>query len=345
MLRVRGQPGVIHPRHRGVRLQPSGQQQRLGALGAHAQVQRLQALEYDPGVEGRQRHTSAFEHGQKLLGDDGLAGTQGAGHHPALPVEVLGARVHDDVGPHRHRPLQAGRGKAVVHGKQRAGVVRQIGQGLDVAHLGQRVGRRLDKEQTRVGAQRSAPGTQIGLRDKSGFHAKLGQIGTDQLDRRAEHGTRTQHMVTGLQQAHAHHQNGRHTRGGADGGLRAFQSGQTLLEAADRGVAIAAIGVAVFFTGEAAGSGLGVGLHIAAGQKQGFRVFPILAGSHGSALGQGIGVQAGWQGFGRHGFFQLKYQETGLGRARREVSCSSSTPPTRAALRRAISAASTSPVT
>ena len=54
--------------------------------------------------------------------------------------------------PKRHRALQRRRGKAVVDRQQRARVVREVGQRADVAHLGQRVGRRFGEQQLRVRA-------------------------------------------------------------------------------------------------------------------------------------------------------------------------------------------------
>ena len=163
VLRVAGQPGVMHPAHGGVVLQPLRQCQRLVRLGAHAQVQGFQALEHHPGVERCQRHAAAFEHRQKLLGDHCLAGAQGTRHDAALAVQILGARVHDDVSPKQHRALQRRRGKAVVQRQQGAGVVGNIGQRLDVAHLGEGVGGRLGKQQPGVAAHRGLPGGGVGL--------------------------------------------------------------------------------------------------------------------------------------------------------------------------------------
>jgi hypothetical protein len=103
---------------------------------------------------------------------------------------------------------------------------------------------------------------------------------------------------------------------------RALEGGQTLLEAGHRGVAVAAIGVALLFAGKAACRGLGVGLHIAAGQEQGFGVFAVLAAVPRRRAAPSVSrCSAGWRGLGDMG--TLQNQESGLGRARRELSCSS----------------------
>ena len=151
----------------------------------------------------------------------------------------------------------------------------------------------LGEQELGVGADGGLPCRQVGLRHKAGLHTEFGEVGADELDGRAEHGTRAQHVVTGLEHAQAQHENRRHARSRADASLSAFERGQALLEAGDRGVAVAAVGVTVFFAREAARRGLGRGLHVAAGQVQGFGVFAIRAARHGLAHGQGVAVPSG----------------------------------------------------
>ena len=103
-----------------------------------------------------------------------------AGHHAALAVEVLGARVDDEVGAELDRPLQRRRAEAVVDRQQRAGVVRDVGQRADVADLGQRIGRRLGEQQLRVRPHRRLPFGDVGLRDEGGLDAELGELAAEQ---------------------------------------------------------------------------------------------------------------------------------------------------------------------
>ena len=167
VLRVAGQTGVMNQLYCLLVLQPQRQGQGPLRLSAHAQIERLKALENHPGVEGRQGHAPAFEYRQKFLTDHILAGAQRARHNPPLAVEVFGARVHDDVSAQNHRALQCRRGKAVVHSQQCAGVVCQVGQRGNVADLGQGVGGGLDKQQPRVALDCRLPGAQISLGYKS----------------------------------------------------------------------------------------------------------------------------------------------------------------------------------
>ena len=106
-------------------------------------------------LKGDRRHARAAHHRHELLVDEPRARADGARDHAALAVEVLGAGVDDEVGAELGRPLQRRRAEAVVHRQQRARVVRDRGQRRDVAHLGQRIARRLGEEQLRVRADRA----------------------------------------------------------------------------------------------------------------------------------------------------------------------------------------------
>ena len=182
-----GQARVMHPRDLGLGAQPMRQCQGLSTLGLDPQAQCLQTLQDHPGVEGCQGHAGAAQDGHELVVDQGTAAAQCTGHHAALTVEVLGARVHDDVSAQVHWLLQRGRGKTVVHRQQGTGLVGHVSQRGDVTHLGQRIGRGLGKQQPGVGAYRLAPLVDIGLRNKARLHAKLAEFAPDELDGRAKH--------------------------------------------------------------------------------------------------------------------------------------------------------------
>ena len=311
----------------------------------HAQVQRFHALEHNPRIEGRQRHAGGAHHWRKHATDQGLRAANRARQHPALTVKVLGARVDHQVGAHLGGPLQGRRAKTVIDHQQRPGVVRQVGQCLDVAHIGQRVGRCFGKQQLGGRPQGRAPFSDIGLRDKSGLDAEFAKQVANQPQRRAEHGTRTHHMVACLEQAHAHHENRTHAAGRAKGGFGAFECRQALLETGDRRVGGTRVGEAFFGAGKAPGRRFGVRLHEAAGQVQRFGVFAVLAFVHGNAHGQRVAVQVVRQFSGRHG-----HASCGLGSARRDTSTSLSSPifsavSARAEFIAAMVSAVTSPVT
>ena len=198
--------------------------------------------------------------------------------------------MNDQVGPHFHGTLKHRRGKTVVHREQGTCAVRHIGQGGDVAHLGQRIGGRFGKQQAGIGFDRRLPLTHIGLRHKGRLHAKLGKLAANQFDGGTKHRVRTNDMVAAFEQAHAHEQNGTHARSRANASFSPLQSGQALLHAADRGVAQTGIGIALFFTRKPTRRGGRIGLHITTGEVKRFRVFAILAARHSGTHRLGVTV-------------------------------------------------------
>jgi hypothetical protein len=115
-------------------------------------------------LKRREHHAGVLDDRQEAFAHHHFGGAEGARHHPALPVQVLGARMHHDVGAHRKGTLQHWSGKAVVHGQPGALVTRHGGQRSNVAHIGQRIGRRFGKQQPGVRPHRLAPRRDIGLR-------------------------------------------------------------------------------------------------------------------------------------------------------------------------------------
>ena len=77
-------------------------------------------------------------------------GDDGAEQHVAVAGQVLGHRVHDDVGAELERALEQGRGEGVVDHAEHAALAGGGQQRRQVGDLEQRVGRRLEPEQ--VGA-------------------------------------------------------------------------------------------------------------------------------------------------------------------------------------------------
>jgi hypothetical protein len=153
-----------------VLLQVLGQRQGVVADAVHAQGQGFDALQDLEGVEGRdgragvaQRHharpadvgrraqglgvdhavvahvrlVQALEAGL-VLGPGELAGIDdGAAQAGAVAAQVLGERLHHDVGAMLDRPAQVGAGHRVVHDQRDAVAVGDLGQAGDVGHVAQ----------------------------------------------------------------------------------------------------------------------------------------------------------------------------------------------------------------
>ena len=76
-----------------------------------------------------------------------VAHDEGAADDVGVPAAVLRGGVDDDVGAEGQRLLEVRRGEGVVDDEQRAGLVGDRGERLDVADVEQRVGGRLDPHQ------------------------------------------------------------------------------------------------------------------------------------------------------------------------------------------------------
>src|SRR4029077_3700705 len=73
-----------------------------------------------------------------------------ATQHIAMPAKVLGGAVHDDIDPVCERPLTHGRGKGVIAYDERAAVVSEGSELLQVDDVQERIGRCLDPQEPRA---------------------------------------------------------------------------------------------------------------------------------------------------------------------------------------------------
>ena len=82
-----------------------------------------------------------------------------------MAAEVLGGRVHHDVGAELQRPREHGRGERVVDAEQRAAVVGDFGAGGDVGDRHQRIAGRFDPHELRGGRHRGRDVGRVGRVD------------------------------------------------------------------------------------------------------------------------------------------------------------------------------------
>ena len=132
-----GQPGEAHPAHARVRVEPLGDALRVGDVRLHPQRQRLHALQDQERVERREHAAEVAQALDAQLGREAVlaevvpeaqvaVGRDRLGHHRevavvpgeaagvddraadrgAVPAEVLGRRVQDDVGAEVQRAAQ-----------------------------------------------------------------------------------------------------------------------------------------------------------------------------------------------------------------------------------------------
>ncbi len=256
MLRVRGQAGVDHFLYRRVGLQPLGQGQRVGAMGLHAQRQRLQATQGQEAVERALHAPDGVLQEGHLFGQLGVvAHHHHAANHVRVPVEVLGGRVQDQVRAQFQRALQHRRGEGVVHHHDQAVALGDGTHRGDVHDLQHRVGRGFDPDHLGLRGDRGLERGQVGQVDE----AEL-QVGgalphaLEQAEGAAVDVIHRHDVAAGVQQLH-HGGAGGHARGEREAAAAAFQGGHaTLVGEAGRVVGTRVLEALVF-----TGAGLGVG--------------------------------------------------------------------------------------
>ncbi len=150
--RVVRQAGVTHPLDGRVGGQPAGELGGGGLRPLHPQGHRAQAAQGEPRLERAGDRAVHAPVGAQPLGDDRVARDRRAEQHVGVAGQVLGDRVHDHVGAEVERALHERGGEGVVDHAQHAGVAGGGQAGAQVAHLQQRVGRRLQPQH--VGARR-----------------------------------------------------------------------------------------------------------------------------------------------------------------------------------------------
>ena len=233
VLRMGLEARVVDLRHGALPFQPGGQLLRTGIVLAHAQLQGLHALQEHPGVERRQARAGGTQEREHLLADALGVANDGAADATALPVQVLGGRVHDQVCTQLQRLLQHRSEETVVHDQQRALAPGNLRQPGDVHHLAQRIGGCLDKQEPGPAGNRGLPGRQVAGVNVRHLHAKLGNVIVEQRNGRAKQRARDHHVVALLQQHHAQRQDRGHAAGRGDAGVAALHRRQALFERLD----------------------------------------------------------------------------------------------------------------
>ena len=94
----------------------------------------------------------------------GAPGNRRAADDVGVAAEVLGRRMHDEVGAELQRALVDRRRERVVDGDERAALARH--DAGDVDDVQRRVGRRLDPDQARLLAHRPLEGVEVRLVDQ-----------------------------------------------------------------------------------------------------------------------------------------------------------------------------------
>ena len=278
------QAGVVDAAHRRMAFEPAREPRRALADGVHADAQRLQAVQEDPGVERAHARPRGAQQREQRVMVRGVAGDHRAAHATALPVEVLGRRVHHDAGAELDRPRQRRRAQAVVDHQGGAVPARQRAEGGDVHDLPERIGRALREEHLRSGTDGAGPRIEVGGVDERRLDAEPREDVREQRDRRAEEAVGGDRVLAAAQQHHRGHEDRGHPRRGGDASGAAFQGREPPLERAHGGVREPGVDVAGGLAGEPGGGLPGVREHEARSEEDRVVVLllagPGLPGAH-----------------------------------------------------------------
>ena len=156
--------------------QPLSQLQGAAGMGLHAQFQGFQTLEKDPGIERTHGRAGGAQHPEHLFTNLFCIPHYRTADAAALTIQVFSGGMDYDIRPARQRTLQRRGTKAIVHHQQSVVVMGQIGQQSDIGHLGQRIGRGFEKQQTGLRTQGLLPGTDIAQWHETGVDSEPAQI-------------------------------------------------------------------------------------------------------------------------------------------------------------------------
>ena len=153
----------------------------------------------------------------------------------AVAAEILGRRVHHEIGAELNRPLQDGCRPRVVDGEPRARPARDRGSGRDVGHVQPRVRRRLSPDEPGTRSHGRLDGRRIGHVHERRLQAPPREV-IAQQDRRAVVGILGRdHVIAGIERLEDGRRRGRSGRE-RRGARAAFQLAETRLEREPRGV-------------------------------------------------------------------------------------------------------------
>ncbi len=168
-----------------------------------------------------------------------------AGDRRTVATEVLGGRVHDDVGAERDRLDQVRGGDGVVDDQRDTVLVCHGGHVRDVENVDLGVGDGLGEEGLGVRPHRGPPAVQaVGVLDEADLDAQLGQRVVEQVVRAAVEPGAGHDVVAGAGQVEDGEGLGGLARGQQQRGDAAFECGDALLDDVGGGVTDAGVDVA-----------------------------------------------------------------------------------------------------
>ena len=157
-----GQAGIVNPSDFRAECQPAGDFAGAGLLFCDTHGEGFQTAHDQPAVERGERRAGGQPDESQFVGEFRGTGNQYAGDGVVVAGDVFCRTVQDDVRAERDRALENGGQESVVHDQQEPVLFRQFGDGGDVAHMHERVGRRFDEYRAGFRADQGADVVDVG---------------------------------------------------------------------------------------------------------------------------------------------------------------------------------------
>ena len=193
---------IVHGIHGGVAFEKSRKPLRRFAHAGRAQLQRLQALEHNPGVEGAHDRPRGAHEGHKIVCEKPFVAQDGAAQAAALAVDVLGRGIDDDVGTEDEGTLNRRHTEHIVHDDAGANAVGKGRDRGDVDDRHSRVAGAFEEDAAGLWPERALPGVEIGAVHEVGLDAVSRQQLVNHHVAGAEHDAGRDDMVTRAKLAH-----------------------------------------------------------------------------------------------------------------------------------------------
>ena len=238
------------------RLEHGGEEDGALALARHAQRQRAQPAQREPR---RERIHVAAEDGAHLSDrrERALRPDDRAADDVAVPREVLGDAVHDEIGAERERPHEEGRREGGVDDERQAAGARERAERAQIRHAQERVRERLDEQDLRVRAHGRRDGRDVPRGREARAHAEPGPEAREQIGRAAVDAFGRQHLAA-VARREQRRRDGRHAGREDEPGLGALELGHGPRERLGRRVAVARVDVRLAARGVRRARGVGV---------------------------------------------------------------------------------------
>ena len=205
-----------------VAFEERGQSLRRLAHAGRAQLQGLQALQHDPGVEGAHDRPRGTHEGHEVVREVRFVAQDGAAQAAALTIDVLGRGIDDDVRAEGEWALYRRYAEHVVHDDAGADAVGKRRDRSDVHDRHGRVAGAFEEDAAGLGPERALPRVEIGAVHEVGLDAVTRQQLVHHHVAGAEHDAGGDHVVARAKLAHQGREDRRHACGGRLTGIGAL---------------------------------------------------------------------------------------------------------------------------